>query len=99
MKGGVNVSENKERITVHYDLPYGWSVELPDKVELLQNKEGKIAVLLKSKNFGDVSTLVFEVSKDGVGVHSIPHFVEHVSSTLDKEIQVEINPFIYQQDD
>lgn len=93
------MSENQDRITVHYELPYGWSVNLSDKVDLLQNKEGKIAVLLKSKNFGDVSTLVFEVFEDGVGVHSIPHFVEKVSFTLDKEIKVELNPFIYQQDD
>lgn len=35
----------------------------------------------------------------GVQVHSAPHFVENISFTLGKEIIVEINPFIYQQND
>lgn len=83
---------------IQYDLPYGWSIKLPDKVDLLQNKEGKIAILLNSKNFGDVSTLVFKVAENSVIVHSVPHFVENVSFTLDKEVKVGFNPFIFEEE-
>ncbi|SEK77359.1 hypothetical protein [Carnobacterium iners] len=42
---------NQEMNTIDYDLLYGWSVKLTGEVDLLQNKEEKIAILLKSKNF------------------------------------------------
>lgn len=92
------MTTNQKKNTKDYELPHGWSIALPDKVDLLQNKEGKIAILLKSKNFGDVSSLVFEVFENVIRVQSVPQFVEDVSFTLKKDIEVTFNPFIFQEE-
>lgn len=90
-------NEQKNRPTTQYLLPHGWKINLSDKADLLQNNEGKVAIILKSKNFGDVSPVVFDVLENSIHVQSLPHLVERVSFTLDKEIEVTFNSFVYEQ--
>lgn len=90
-------NEQTNRPATQYRLPHGWKINLSDKADLLQNNEGKVAIILKSKNFGDVSPVVFDVLENRINVQSLPHWVECVSFTLDKEIELAFNPFVYEQ--
>lgn len=90
-------NEQKDRPTTQYLLPHGWTINLSDKADLLQNNDGKVAIILKSKNFGDVSPVVFDVLENSIHVQSLPHFAERGSFTLDKEIELVFNSFVYEQ--
>lgn len=81
-----------------YPLPHGWKINLPDITDLLENNEGKVAIILKSKSFGDVSPIIFDVLEYSIRVHSLPHFVDDLTFSLDKEINIEFNPFVFTQE-
>lgn len=92
------VTKKKEERTTTYELTKGWKINLCDKVDILDNKDGKVAVILKSKNFGNIEPIVIDLSEDAIRIHSLPHFVDSLSFTLDKKIEIVYSPFIFEQE-
>ena len=92
------MTKTKEERTATYELPKGWKINLCDKVDILDNKDGKVAIILKSKNFGSIEPIVIDLSEDAIRVHSLPHFVDNLLFTLDKKIEIVYSPFIFEQE-
>lgn len=93
------MTNRKDVPTTTYNLAYGWKIEWSDRVDLLENTNGKVAIILKSKNFGDVSPIVLDVAENAVRVHSLPHFIDHLLVTLDKKIELVYSSFILEQEE
>lgn len=77
------------------EIIHGWTLQLPsEKLVTLTNKNDMVGIMYNENSFGDLQTLLLNITKDSVDILSMPHFINNVKITLDKQIILFLSPFI-----
>ena len=81
------------------EIIHGWTLQLPsEKLVALTNKNDMVGILYNENSFGDLQTLFLSVTEDSVDILSMPHFINKVKITLDKQIILVLSPFILESE-
>lgn len=81
------------------ETTHQWTIQLPsEKMSVLTNDEDDVAVIYKDSNFGDAQALLLRVTDASVKIISMPHYIEDIEFTLNKEIILTLSPFANELD-
>lgn len=71
-----------------------WYLHLPStNMMVLSNGEGDVAIIYNDKNFGDTQSLLLHVTESAVKIISVPHYINDIEITLEKNIIITLSEF------
>lgn len=81
------------------EIIHGWTLQLPsEKLVTLTNKNDMVGIIYNENSFGELQTLLLNVTKDSVDIFSMPHFINKVQITLDKQIILSLSSFVLENE-
>lgn len=84
-----------QEILTEYPLKNGWRLlSKTDKFIVLEDDKGYVGITFDTKQFGDISMLLLQVTEEKVVVKGQPHFIDNVSIGLDKSIEIKVVDYV-----
>lgn len=78
-------------------MQFGWTIEAPNYLSILTNKDGLVAIVSEYATFGDNQSLLITLSETSAEVAVTPHYISSLTISTEKKIKIATSPFYEQQ--
>lgn len=80
-----------------HQMQFGWTIEAPNYLSILTNKDGLVAIVSEYATFGDNQSLLITLSETSAEVAVTPHYISSLTISTEKKIKIATSPFYEQQ--